>query len=138
MQALVAQHDVAAATGALGFLRNLATSLSVVVGGVVFQNGMMATMRESALRCAGDVAAELAGPEAAANVGLIGSIADSRQQLLVRKAFAWRLRNSWILYACVSACGAVVPLFIKRSMLSKEHTETKTGIRSEEEAVVAN
>lgn len=140
VQALVPQHDVAAATGALGFLRNLATSLSVVVGGVVFQNGM--AMREAALRRAGvdaALAAELAGPAAAANVELIAGIADPRLQLLVRKAFAWSLRNSWILYACVSACGVVVTLFIKRSVLSKEHTETKTGIRSaEEEAVVAN
>ncbi|GME41845.1 MFS transporter [Neofusicoccum parvum] len=133
VQAVVAQRDVAAATAAMGFMKNLATSLSIVLGGVVFQNSM--GLREPALRAAGvgaDLASELAGPDAAANVELIGTIEDAAQQLTVKEAFAWSMRNMWIMYACVAACGVVATLFVERSPLSKEHTETKTGLEKEE------
>lgn len=39
VQAMSSQADTATATGTLGFVRNIATSLSVVLGGIVFQNG---------------------------------------------------------------------------------------------------
>ena len=39
LQAMVSQADTATATATLGFIRNIATSLGVVLGGVVFQNG---------------------------------------------------------------------------------------------------
>src|SRR5437588_10756650 len=38
LQNHVARHDIAVATGTFGFVRQLATSMSVVLGGVVFQN----------------------------------------------------------------------------------------------------
>ncbi|EJD39184.1 putative MFS transporter [Auricularia subglabra TFB-10046 SS5] len=134
VQALVPQADVAAALATLGFVRNLATSLSIVAGGAVFQNGV--ARRQGALRAAGldpALAARLTGPEAAANVGLIAVITDAGQRRAVEDAFAWGLRNMWILYACVGACGTLATLFIKRGVLTAEHTETKTGLRKKEE-----
>lgn len=41
IQNTVNQADTATATSTLGFLRNVATSLSIVLGGVVFQNSML-------------------------------------------------------------------------------------------------
>lgn len=132
VQARVRQRDVAAAMATLGFLRNLATALSIVAGGAVFQNGVAS--RRGTLLAAGiepALAARLTGPEAAANIGLIATIADEGQRRAVEDAFAWGLRNMWILYACVGACGTIATLFIKRSVLSVEHTETKTGLHTE-------
>jgi hypothetical protein len=40
IQAMASQDDTATATAAFGFTRNLATAMSLVLGGVVFQNGM--------------------------------------------------------------------------------------------------
>lgn len=135
LQALVHQDDVATAMATMSFLGNLASSLSVVIGGAVFQNGVAA--REHVLLSAGldaERARELAGPDSAANVELIGTIADPGQQWAVKEAFAWGLRNMWILYAGMGACAAVATLFIKRATLSNEHTETKTGIKKREKA----
>ncbi|EKG14358.1 Tetracycline resistance protein TetB/drug resistance transporter [Macrophomina phaseolina MS6] len=132
------QDDVASATAALVFLRNLATAVSVVAGGALFQNGV--ALREGALREAGmgaEAARELVGPDAAANVGLIGRIEDAGQREVVKDAFAWSLRNLWIMYACVAACGAAATLFIERRVLSKDHTETKTGLRKKGNEAVA-
>ncbi|KAH7038976.1 putative MFS transporter [Macrophomina phaseolina] len=124
------QDDVASATATLGFLRNMATAVSVVVGGVVFQNGI--GLREGTLRSAGlseGLARDLTGSEAAANVELIGLIEDVRQQGVVKDAFAGSTRNMWILYTSIAACGVIATLFIKRKTLGVEHTETKTGIK---------
>jgi len=38
----------------------------------------------------------------------------------------------WIFYTCISALAIVASAFIKRQILSKEHVETRTGIRKEE------
>ncbi|KAF4538172.1 MFS transporter [Lasiodiplodia theobromae] len=138
VQARVPQDAVAAAMAALGFVRNVATALSVVGGGAAFANGMAA--REGPLVRAGvdaGAARELAGAEAAAaNVERVGELlrGEARLQGVVREAYAGALRNVWILYACVAGVTVVATLFVERSVLSDEHTETKTGIRSEERA----
>ncbi|KAK0608951.1 Efflux pump FUS6, partial [Lasiodiplodia hormozganensis] len=98
VQARVEQRDVATATGTLGFVKNIATALSIVVGGVVFQNGV--AMQRGELIAAGmeeGLAEMLAGPEAAANVEMIGRIADEGQRWAAEQAFAEGLRKMWIL-----------------------------------------
>ncbi|OCK79945.1 putative MFS transporter [Lepidopterella palustris CBS 459.81] len=129
LQALVSQQDTATATATLGFIRNIATSMSIVLGGVIFQNGM--TARQPVLRAAGlpeDLAQKFSGEDAAANVLLIGTILDSARKFVVKEAFAWSLKNMWIMYTCVAACGIVASAFIMKQSLGKEHVETKTGI----------
>jgi MFS family permease len=125
----VSQADVASATASLGFLRSLATSVSIVVGGVVFQNSMSA--RHSTLAAAGlgeSVLDALSGDHAAANVDIVKTIPDATQRRVVQDAFAWSVRNIFILYTCVAAVTVVASLFIKQRHMSTEHTETKTGI----------
>lgn len=75
----------------------------------------------------------LAGGAAAANVFVIKGIADAGQKRAVKEAFAWSLRNMWILYTCLSGCGVVASGFITKQVLSKEHTETRTGLKKETE-----
>lgn len=131
IQNTVSQADTAAASGALFFLRSVAMSLSVVLGGVVFQNSM--TSRQSALAAAGlsqSVLDALTGSDAAANVGIPQKIDDASQRHAVLDAFAFSMRNVFILYTAVSAVGAAASLFIKHKELNTEHTETKTGIEN--------
>ncbi len=130
IQNSVSQEDTAAATASWGLIRSVAMSLSVVVGGVVFQNSMEA--RQSSLAAAGlseSVLEALSGSQAAANVGITQSIQDSSQRQVVLEAFAWSLRNMFILYTALAAVAMIVSVFIKHQNLSTEHTETKTGIK---------
>lgn len=136
IQNTVSQADTATATATLGFIRNLATSLSIVLGGVVFQNSMAA--RQSSLAAAGlseSVLEALSGDQAAANVEIIQTIQDAAQRQVVQDAFAWSLRNMFIMYTCVAAVAMVASAFIKQRHLSTEHTETKTGIQQLTERV---
>jgi hypothetical protein len=135
LQTMVSQDDTATATATFGFVRNLATSFSVVIGGVVFQNGMH--LREPKLQAAGlspHTASLFTGTAAAANVMLISALPTSQQQEVVKEAFAWSLRNMWILYAGVAVCGLVASFFIEKQVLGRHHVETKTGLKEKRNA----
>ncbi|OTA98310.1 hypothetical protein M426DRAFT_77058 [Hypoxylon sp. CI-4A] len=129
VQNTVTQADTASATAALGFVRNLATSLSIVVGGVVFQNSM--ENRQSTLAAAGlsnTVLEALSGDQAAANVEIVQTIQDAAQRRIVQDAFAWSLRNMFIMYTGIAGAAMLASAFIQHKRLRTEHTETKTGI----------
>ncbi|KAJ9612207.1 hypothetical protein H2200_003804 [Cladophialophora chaetospira] len=134
LQALVSQDDIATATATLGFMRNIGVSLSIVIGGVIFQNGMslqIPTLRASGLP--NDLVHTLSGPNAATNINLIATISDQTQKLAVKQAFAWSLRNLWILCTCMAALGLLAAALVTQKELSSEHTETRTGIKKEKE-----
>jgi hypothetical protein len=130
IQNSVSQEDTAAATASWGLIRSVAMSLSVVVGGVVFQNSM--ETRQLSLTAAGlseSVLEALSGSQAAANVGITQFIQDASQRQIILEAFAWSLRNMFILYTALAAVAMIVSVFIKHQNLSTEHTETKVGIK---------
>ena len=138
IQALVSQDTTATATSTFGFVRNLATSFSIIVGGVVFQNGMdlqAASLRHSGL--SSDQVQAFSGRDAAANVMLVSTISNPAQQMVVKAAFAWSLRNMWIMYTCLSALGIIASVFITKDILSREHTETVTGLKKDQPSVSA-
>jgi MFS family permease len=134
LQALVKQDDIATATATLGFVRNLATSISVVIAGVVIQNSMASQTPQ--LKAAGlspELLSEFTGGDAAANVEMIKGIVSEGQRRAVKEAFAFSLRWTWVLMTGMSAAGLVASAFVVRSVLSKEHTETKTGIKDKKD-----
>jgi Major Facilitator Superfamily len=133
LQALVSQDDTATATATFGFVRSLATSLSVVIGGVIFQNSMdlrISSLAAPPVSLPSNITDLLSGGLATANVIIVDSIEDPEQKQEVRRAYGWSMRNMWIFYTCISATAVLASLFIKRHVLSKEHTETKTGLKA--------
>jgi MFS family permease len=129
LHAMVSQQDTAIATATFGLVRSIATSVGIVIGGVIFQNGM--ANRLPHLRAAGlneTYIAAFSEDKAAANVYLIKTIQDEAQRKAVEDAFAWSLRNMWICFTVIAGLGLLVSLFIKHKDLKEEHTETRTGI----------
>ena len=125
----VSQANAAVATGTLGSMRSIATVLSIVLGGIVFQDSMSA--QHPSLVAVGlneSYLAAFSGYDAAANVEMITTIQDPAQHRAVQNAYAWSMRNMFIMYTAVAAVGLVVSPFIKQRHMSTEHTETKTGI----------
>lgn len=132
LQAMVSQQDTATATATLGFIRNIAIASSIVIGGVVFQNSM--SKMEPSLLATGmsdSLAQKLTGDSAAANIEFITDIENPVQLLAVKHAFAWSMRNMWILNTCMAAVGLICSAFILKTRLNKEHVETVTGLKSE-------
>lgn len=124
------KRDIATATATFGFTRNLGSAISVVIGGVVFNNQMKSKQLQLAAVLGPQVASSFGGGSAGANVGLIQALPAS-QKYVARKAFADSLSTMWILYVAFAAVGLLVSLLIQRNLLDKQHEETKTGLEVE-------
>ncbi|KAJ5595215.1 Efflux pump dotC [Penicillium hispanicum] len=139
IQAMVSQDETATATATLGFIRNMATASSIVIGGVVFQNSM-GKMKPSLLATgmSEGLAEKMTGDSAAANIEYIKDITNPVQLLAVKEAFAWSMKNMWILYTCMSGLGLLFSGFILKTRLNKEHVETTTGLNREKRPATEN
>ncbi|KXJ96128.1 major facilitator superfamily-domain-containing protein [Microdochium bolleyi] len=129
LQSTVEPRDVASATSTFSFIRQLATSTSVVIGGVLFQNSMENQYPMLLAELGPELANSLSGGNAAGSVNLVAAL-EGREGDLARDAYAVSLRNMYIFYTALSALGAFLSLFIKARVLSKEHTEHKTGLQT--------
>ncbi|KAF1965006.1 MFS transporter-like protein [Bimuria novae-zelandiae CBS 107.79] len=132
VQSQVEQRDVATATSTLSFIRNMSLTISVVIGGTIFQNSM--DTRAEFLKEAGlpqDALQKLTGERAMANVHLPSTFANEMWGNAAKEAFAYSTRNMWITYAVFAGCGVVASLFVGKAYLSTEHVETVTGLRKE-------
>ncbi|KAL4927845.1 MDR family MFS transporter [Aspergillus undulatus] len=130
LQSNIPTADTATATATFGFVRNVAMALSVVLGGVIFQNSML--MKRPLLADAGlpsSLQEDFTGAEAAANVLAVKDVSDSLQRQAVKQAFAWSIRNIWILYTALAGVGLAASFLIEKKQLSQEHVETKTGLK---------
>jgi len=133
LQTSVKQQDIATATSTLNFVRVLFVAISVIVGGTVFQNSMD-QQSEHLVKVVGlspSIAEEFTGNAAAANVALVAQIMDPVQQDAVKKAYAWAIRNMWIMFTGVAAIGLLASMFVTTSKLDSDHVETVTGIKSD-------
>ena len=96
MQAAIDVKDMATGTATFGFFRTLSTAVSVVIGGVVFQNQMANQAPELAASIGPELAGELSGGDAAASIGLIDTLSPS-QKVVVQQALNRSLRDMWIM-----------------------------------------
>ncbi|KAH6663200.1 MFS multidrug transporter-like protein [Halenospora varia] len=131
LQNFVAPRDIATATATFGFVRNLSTSISVVIGSVVFQNEMQKKLPQLIASLGPQVAQALSGGSAGASVGVVGQLPPA-QRRVAREAFTDSLQIMWIMYVAFAALGLVISFFISHQNLTKEHHVTKTGLVEEE------
>ncbi|CAG7998929.1 unnamed protein product [Penicillium olsonii] len=131
LQSEVSQADTAAATATFGFARYLAMAVSVVLGGVIFQN-RIDTVISKKTELTESLRQQFDGAHVTANLPAIAQIQDPQQRLIVEQVFAHSLRPVWIFYASVAGCGLISVFWISRNRLSTEHTETTTGLKPDE------
>ncbi|CAK4030796.1 MFS-type transporter [Lecanosticta acicola] len=130
LQAHIAPRDIGTGTATLGFVRQLATTTSVVIGEVVFQNQMRRKTPELASVLNPQQLARVSGGNAGANTEFIDQLQQPAKNV-VRVAFADSLQPMWIMYTCFAALGLIVMFFVKRKKLTRQHEETKTGLEAE-------
>lgn len=135
LQSLIEPGDIATATATFGFTRNLATSISVVIGGVIFQNGMAKRQNTILASLPPSVRAELGGGSAGANTALVHNLPPSQRDVATL-AYTQSLRSMWIFYTCVAVVGLAASFAIGKQQLSKTHQVTKTGLDAQEQARV--
>ena len=131
LQSLVQPHDIATATATFGFMRNIATSVSVVIGGVIFQNGMAKHQKELVAALGPELGAALGGGSAGASTGIVRALPPS-QRVVATNAYTEALRTMWYYYIAIAALGICVSLAITKNQLSKEHEVQKHGLEEQE------
>ncbi|KAF5872064.1 putative major facilitator superfamily transporter protein [Botrytis fragariae] len=131
LQTLVKKADIATATATFGFTRNLSTSISVVVGSVVFQNEMQKKSAELIKALGSSVALELSGGSAGASVDIVKDLPAAGREV-ARDAYWGSLRIMWIIYVAFAALGLAISFAIGQHVLSKEHETTKVGLAEQE------
>ncbi|KAI1077297.1 MFS general substrate transporter [Whalleya microplaca] len=129
IQSTTAPRDIASATGTFGFLRQLSTSISVVIGGVVFQNSMDKQYPYLLSKLGPEIANQLSGSSAGANVGLVASLPDE-QGVVAKAAYSNSLRDMFIMYTAFAGLGLLISPLVGQRHLSREHQEHKTGLHN--------
>ncbi|KAL2199430.1 major facilitator superfamily-domain-containing protein [Corynascus similis CBS 632.67] len=127
LQTTVEPRDMASATATFAFIRQLFTSISIVIGSVVFQNGMEKQYPKLLKQLGPDAANLLSGSNAASSVGLVNTLPD-RERQIAREAYFESLRTMYIMYVVFAGVGLLVGFLVGSRKLSKVHTEHKTGL----------
>ncbi|KAL8776531.1 MAG: hypothetical protein Q9213_008239, partial [Squamulea squamosa] len=132
LQTLVKPKDIATATATFGFTRNIATSISVVIGGVIFQNGMSRRQSTLAADLPPDAAAFLSGGSAGAATELVKNL-PAAQKRVADRVYTESLRTMWVYYVVVAFVGLLCSFAIGKKKLSKVHEVQKQGLAGQEE-----
>lgn len=127
LQTNVEPRDIGAATASFGFLRQLGTSISVAIGGVIFNNEMQKQRGALSRSIGPDLADKFGGSDAAASVQAVGTLQPA-ERAVVQNAYWIALQNMYIVYTCFAFSGFLISFFIKQKKLSQTHTEHKTGL----------
>ncbi|EHK40291.1 hypothetical protein TRIATDRAFT_302688 [Trichoderma atroviride IMI 206040] len=129
LQTNVEPRDIGAATASFQFLRQLGTSTSVVIGGVIFDNEMQKQQAYLIRELGPELASKLSGAEAASSVFLVAGL-KGHQRDVAKTAYWNSMQKMFIAYTCFIFLGLLISFFIKQKTLSKQHTEHKTGLAS--------
>lgn len=135
-QATVHPSDMAAATATFGFVRQLATSISVVLGTVIFKNILGQQSDKLIASLGAEKAAELSASFSSLPKSVIQSLSPSQRDV-VFGAYTHALNRMWIFYTAVAGAGLIFALcirLIRRRELTSEHTVQKTGLDAQERA----
>ncbi|KFY16284.1 hypothetical protein V492_01460 [Pseudogymnoascus sp. VKM F-4246] len=131
LQNQVKPHHYATVTATLGFTRNLATAIGVVIGNVVFQNSMIKQESQLKESLGPKISQMLSGKNAESSVFQINKL-PTAQRDIARAAYYSALRNVWIMAVALAAAGLITCVFIKGRELSKVHQKVETGLAAEE------
>lgn len=135
LQSTIKPQDIATATSTFGFIRQLSTSISVVLGGVVFSNVLSTKGAYLASVLPDEVVQRLTASSSGSNTEYLKSL-PSDQKAIVNIAYTDSLQKMWIFYTAMSGLAILVSLLIGKKVLSKKHEQTRTGLEEQERARV--
>ncbi|KAI1394377.1 MFS general substrate transporter [Hypoxylon trugodes] len=125
--------DVASAAATFLFVRDIATAMSIVFGGVIFQNHMTAQSGEIMEALPFDLATQIIGREASGALNIIPTLPEDQRKVVV-EVYNESLRAEWIFYTALGGVGLLLSVLISKQVLSKEHKIHKTGLETQEAA----
>lgn len=129
LQNSVQPRDIASATGTYMFIRQLSTSISIVVGGVIFSAGMAVQAHTLETELGAATAHLLTGNNAASSVFQVQALSEP-QRGIAQRAYWEALKVMYIFYVAFAGLGFIISFFIRAKKLNDTHTEHKTGLNT--------
>ena len=133
LQSIIKGPDIAAATAAFAFTRNVATSMSVVIGGVIFQNQMGKKYNTLIQTLPPNLAGTLSSGSAGANTAIVAALPPRFRNVTVQ-AYTSSLQTMWIFYAVVAFIGLCISLLIRKNVLNAKREVHEAGLAGQEKA----
>ena len=130
---LTSPADIASAAGTVFFARDIAQAMSVVIGGVIFQNRIKAHSSELNTVLPPRTTDLLINGDATAATKLIQTLTYIQKQV-VHVAYTESLSTIWIFFTVMGVLALVLSLLISKQVLSREHKIAKTGLDVQEAA----
>lgn len=134
LQASNSLQDTSTATATISFIRMLASAMSAVIGGVVFQNQINKEYPDLLAAIGPDIAGLFSGVEAAANVNAVKKL-PMELQLVVKEAFLKSLRGMWIMYVAFATIALLGGAFVGVHHLTENRGAVVIGLREIESEI---
>ena len=131
LQSHLKGHDIAAGTATFGFVRNLSTALSVVLGGVVFQNQLRSHQARLEQALGDRLGGLLTSSSFGATAAQLKQLPKEQRDVLAQ-VYTDSLQKMWIFYTAFAAFGIFISLFIKKKELSNKWEKSRTGLEEQE------
>ena len=125
--------DIAAATTTVLFIRDIATAMSIVFGGVIFQNRMAQQSGIITDALPADRAEAIIMGESSGALDIIPTLPAAEREV-VNGVYTRSLQAEWIFYTALSFVGLLMSVLISKQVLSKEHKMHKTGLDTMEQS----
>lgn len=133
LQANIHASDMAVATATFGFIRQLASTMGIVLGGVIYQNVLKQQLPQLETVVGASTAKQLADSFSGSDKSLIESL-PTVQKHAVQSAFTFALSRAWIFYTVLGGLGFFFSFFLRRVELNRSHAIAKTGLVEQERA----
>ncbi|KAI3333348.1 major facilitator superfamily domain-containing protein [Ustulina deusta] len=128
VQAINSARDTAAVVSSMNFAPSIAIAISIVVGGVIFQNEMTAANPVLVTQIGAELGRQFNGDQATAKVEAINELPD-QQQGVVRQAYFHSLRDVWIMYVAFAGLSLLFNIFKTVDTNSNVELEESQGQR---------
>jgi MFS family permease len=130
LQNNVHESDEATAVATFGFARNLAGSIGVVGGGVVFQNVIHGKYNSLAPFLGSTLANRITNGDYESAIFTVNDLPEV-QRTIARAAYLDSVSKTWIFMTVMAGVGFLFALLIKEQFLTTEHKVIQTGLETE-------
>ncbi|KAK0701273.1 major facilitator superfamily domain-containing protein [Lasiosphaeris hirsuta] len=129
LQTTVEPQDMASVTSMFAFMRQMATAISIMVGGIVFSDEMQKQYQAISAQGSPDLVNALSSGRAVASVSWIADL-PADEANVARQAYHICLRQMRVVYTVFAGAGLVSSLFISHLKLSRDHQDHRTGLET--------
>lgn len=113
------KDSMAATTGTFGFVRNIGCCMSVAIGGIIFQNGMLNQKEDLITALGPELAKKFSAGAAAANANLVATLPWA-ERVIVKAAYVVSLKEMWVFYTFCAGVGFLASLFARKPQRIRE------------------